>query len=159
MIIAFEDLPEIRKENESKKIAFGCGTFDLMHYSHVAYVQDLKKFGEVSVVMVDCDERVTARKGPSRPVIPSADRLRIVDAIKGVDYVLACPEHLRSQSRKVLMDAVLGALQPDVFYTTNSDWENFDILPGVKKVIGVRGTDARYESTTEIIAKVRQGGA
>jgi cytidyltransferase-like protein len=93
MVIDFKDLPKIRKQHMNKKIVLASGVFDLLHNGHLEYLRGLKQFGDVIVVLVKSDERVRRGKGPLRPIIPEEDRVRMVSAIKGVDYAFIGPHY------------------------------------------------------------------
>ncbi|MGP9727997.1 adenylyltransferase/cytidyltransferase family protein [Glutamicibacter sp. AOP3-A1-12] len=71
------------------------GTFDLFHIGHLNILKRLKEKGDRLVVGVSTDE-FNAIKG-KKPVVPFAQRLEIVQAIKYVD--LAIPEENWEQKR------------------------------------------------------------
>jgi bifunctional ADP-heptose synthase (sugar kinase/adenylyltransferase) len=116
----------------------------------------MKQYGNVSVVMVKSDRRIKTHKHPDRPIIPEADRARMVDAIKGVDYVFVGPFDPGAVSAvDSTYEQVFTALQPDVFYTTNDDWQKLESL-GVKVVMAPRHQDGAFASTTDIIRRVKE---
>src|SRR4051812_47052135 len=55
------------------KIVLTQGTYDMVHIGHARYFEEAKKHGHILVVGVDSDEKVRARKGPERPVVPQAE--------------------------------------------------------------------------------------
>ena len=87
MIITYEDLSRIRKENPDKKIVMLKGTFDLFHMGHLNMIRRAKALGDILVVLVKCDEAIKL-KGPDRPIEDEQQRASIVDAIRYVDYTL-----------------------------------------------------------------------
>lgn len=155
MIVPLEALPRLRKQHQSKTIVLGSGVFDLLHCGHVAYLQALRKHGDIVVVMVKSDERVRAGKGPTRPILPEADRATMVDALKGIDYVFVAP-HIDFAGMVVdpVYQKVLTMLQPDVFYSTNSLWKQLEQVGGTKVILGDRPAHERLRSTTDIITHV-----
>jgi glycerol-3-phosphate cytidylyltransferase len=64
------------------------GSFDLFHVGHLNLLERLKALGDYLVVGVSTDE-FNAGKG-KQTIVPFADRIRIVQAMKCVD--LAIPE-------------------------------------------------------------------
>lgn len=70
-----------------KKIVFTNGCFDLLHAGHVTYLEKAKRFGDVLVLGLNSDASIRRIKGPSRPVTPETDRLRVMAALEAVDYV------------------------------------------------------------------------
>lgn len=79
------------------------GCFDLLHAGHVAYLQGARALGDCLVVALNGDESVRRLKGPGRPVVPAADRARVLEALACVDAVEvfdeATPQRLLSQWR------------------------------------------------------------
>jgi rfaE bifunctional protein nucleotidyltransferase chain/domain len=67
------------------------GAFDLLHVGHVRYLAGARALDPAGllVVAVNDDGSVRRAKGPGRPVIPAAERMEIVAAVGGVDWVLA----------------------------------------------------------------------
>ncbi len=59
------------------------GTFDLLHPGHVYYLEESRRLGDELHVIVARD--VNVRHKP-RPVIPEEQRLKIVSALKPVDF-------------------------------------------------------------------------
>lgn len=97
------------------------GTFDLFHVGHLEYLEQVKQYGDVLVVMMSGDDRVIARKGPKRPIIPEAERARILDALKVVDYVFIDPSKMGPEETDPIHAEILSNLQPDFYVTDGPD--------------------------------------
>ena len=103
------------------------------------------------IVAIDDDDSVKHLKGPDRPVISAAERVRILSALDSVDYVVVF-------SNKDL-DKVINGVRPDVL-TKGSNYESDEVL-GREIVEGYGG---RVElipiteeiSTTKIINTIKQ---
>ena len=50
------------------KYVFVNGTFDVLHRGHVELFKYAKSKGDILIVAIDSDERVSSMKEPSRPV-------------------------------------------------------------------------------------------
>ncbi len=87
------------------------GTFDILHEGHSMYLEAARQFGDFLIVGVDSDEKVRARKGPSRPAVPELERLRMVTHQRGVGLVTVKPA---ADTRWSLIRAV----RPDVLVAT-----------------------------------------
>ncbi len=61
------------------------GCFDLLHAGHIAVLTQARALGDCLVVAVNSDASVARIKGPSRPVVPLADRLRVLESLACVD--------------------------------------------------------------------------
>jgi FAD synthetase len=73
-----------------KKIVLASGTFDLLHFGHVKYLEEAKKAGGENaklIVIVARDSTVKKRKG-KKPVMPEDQRRSLVEALKVVDEAL-----------------------------------------------------------------------
>ncbi|WP_435768326.1 PfkB family carbohydrate kinase [Nocardioides sp. SYSU DS0651] len=64
------------------------GCFDLLHAGHVATLRAARALGDCLVVLVNSDASVRRLKGPSRPVVPEADRVQVLAALDCVDAVV-----------------------------------------------------------------------
>ncbi len=94
-------------KNNSKKIVFTNGVFDLLHVGHVRYLNEAKKIGDILVVGINSDDSVKKIKGPSRPINTMGDRARILLALKSVDYVISFDEETPLNLIKEVMPNVL----------------------------------------------------
>ena len=81
-------------------VVYTVGTFDLLHVGHLALLEYCKTLGDKFIVGVASDEVVNSYK-PNVPVIPLAQRMKMLKALKCVDdahayheleYVSACKE-------------------------------------------------------------------
>jgi D-beta-D-heptose 7-phosphate kinase / D-beta-D-heptose 1-phosphate adenosyltransferase len=68
------------------------GCFDLLHAGHVALLQAARRTGDCLVVCVNSDASVRRRKGGGRPLVPVADRIRVLRALECVDAVAVFDE-------------------------------------------------------------------
>lgn len=57
-----------------KKIGLVMGSWDNFHYGHNRYLKRAKEFCDYLIVGMDSDEKIRARKGPNRPLIPQNER-------------------------------------------------------------------------------------
>ena len=84
-----DDLQRIIQDLKAngKRIIFTNGCFDLLHIGHVRYLEEAKSLGDILVVGVNSDASVRSLKGPSRPILPEAERAEILSGLGCVDYV------------------------------------------------------------------------
>ncbi|MDD9207922.1 PfkB family carbohydrate kinase [Georgenia sp. 10Sc9-8] len=83
------------------------GCFDIVHAGHVATLQAARRLGDHLVVLINSDASVTRLKGAGRPVVPAADRARVLEAFDCVDAVVVFEEDDPRQA--------LARLRPDVW--------------------------------------------
>ncbi|MEO7618010.1 MAG: adenylyltransferase/cytidyltransferase family protein [Candidatus Saccharibacteria bacterium] len=91
------------------------GSYDLIHEGHVGYLERAKECGDVLVVGVDSDEKIRARKGPSRPVVGENERLRMLTHQRHPDIVTLKPIDGEKW-------ALIKAVRPDVLVATEDNY-------------------------------------
>ncbi len=75
---------------KKKKVVLASGTFDLLHYGHVKYLEEAKKIGGKNaelIVIVARDSTIKKRKG-RKTVMPEDQRRSLVEALKVVDTAI-----------------------------------------------------------------------
>ncbi len=100
------ELARLRAARPRLRVVLANGCFDLLHVGHTRYLADARSRGDLLVVALNTDESVRALKGPTRPLMPLAERAEVVGALRCVDYVLSFAERD--------MEATLRALRPEV---------------------------------------------
>jgi len=128
---------------------FTNGCFDLIHGGHVFLFKEAKKLGDVLIVAVNDDRSIRRIKGPSRPIIPLAERLEILMAIEHVDYLIPFSEETPQE--------VLSVLLPDVL-VKGKDWKKDEVV-GRKEVEKAGGKVVlaplyKGQSTTSLLKKI-----
>jgi cytidyltransferase-like protein len=104
MIVPSERLGELEKQ-----VTMVDGGFDPLHDGHIVYFEAAAALGNPVLCNVSGDAYV-ATKHP--PLLPEERRVRVIDAIRPIDYV-----HLSRTST----EDVLRTLRPAV-YAKGSDW-------------------------------------
>ena len=69
VIINYDQLSRVRKENLDKKIVFCSGTFDLTYIGHIIFLEECKKYGDILVVGVGSDRVIKKYKGNKRTIL------------------------------------------------------------------------------------------
>ncbi|MDP2055010.1 MAG: adenylyltransferase/cytidyltransferase family protein [Acidobacteriota bacterium] len=132
------------------KIAFANGGFDLLHVGHVRYLEAARREADRLIVAVNDDRSIQGLKGPSRPVLPEADRAELVAALRAVDYVVIFPEPT--------VTPLLELLKPDVHckgtdYTVETVPER-DTVRAYGGRIAIVG-DPKDHSTTDLLTRLK----
>ncbi|MBD5476943.1 MAG: adenylyltransferase/cytidyltransferase family protein [Lachnospiraceae bacterium] len=98
-----ETRPKLKKEG--KTIALCHGVFDLIHPGHIIHLQQAKQMADILVVSITSAEFV--RKGPGRPYFNDEMRLKVLEAIECVDYVMI--------SEGYTVDDIVESVEPDLY--------------------------------------------
>ena len=107
----------IRKLYNDKKIVFTNGCFDIIHNGHIHVFEFSKLQGDIVVVGLNSDASIKRLKGEERPINTIDLRLKVIESIRSIDYVVVFEEDTPLE--------VIKQLQPDVLvkggdYTINS---------------------------------------
>jgi D-beta-D-heptose 7-phosphate kinase/D-beta-D-heptose 1-phosphate adenosyltransferase len=110
---------------QGKSLVFTNGCFDLLHVGHISLLEKSRLAGDSLFVGVNTDRSVRRLKGPSRPVQPESDRVRIVAAQGCVDAVVLFDEDTPYD--------LIQTLRPDVItkgadYNRKEDVIGWDIV-------------------------------
>lgn len=138
-----------RLREQGLRVVFTNGCFDVLHSGHVSYLAWARAQGDALIVGVNGDASVRALKGERRPILPFADRARIVSAMRSVDAVVEFGE----RTPEVLLDAI----KPDVH--VKSEQYRAEELPE-RDVVIAGGGEIRLAphvagaSTTDTIARI-----
>jgi glycerol-3-phosphate cytidylyltransferase len=132
-----------------QRVVFTNGVFDVLHAGHVTYLQWARDQGDALIVGLNTDDSVRRIKGASRPIVPFAERARVLDALRSVDAVVGFGERTP--------EVVLDAIKPDVHVKSAQYRE--DELPE-RDVVIKHGGEIRLAphvagmSTTDTIARI-----
>ena len=119
------------------KVVLTSGSFDIIHEGHSMYLEAARQFGDFLIVGLDSDEKVRARKGENRPVVPQMERLRMVTHQRGVGLVtLKRTDHPKW--------ALIKAVRPDVLVATEDTYTPAEI----------RELESRYCGRVEVLERM-----
>lgn len=130
---------------------FTNGVFDLLHTGHVALLEAARAEGTALVVGVNTDASVRRLgKGAERPLVPEAERARLLAALAAVDCVVLFDEDTPL--------ALIDRLRPDVL-VKGADYAR-EAIVGAAEVEGWGGRVVRVplvagKSTTDLVRKLR----
>lgn len=102
------------------KIVLTSGSWDMIHEGHALYLEMARGLGDLLVVGVDSDEKIRARKGPERPIVPQDERLRMLSHLRPVDVVALKEGDYEKW-------ALIKAVRPDVLVATRETYTNEQI--------------------------------
>ncbi len=129
------------------------GLFDILHVGHARYLAAARAAGDLLIVALNADESARALKGPSRPIVPLADRMHLVAALRAVDLVTWFPE--------TTLAPTLRLLRPDL-HAKGTDYRPETLPPdeqAAHRDLGIRVItvgDPKTHATTDIVREVRR---
>lgn len=121
MIVNLEQFNSIRTKlkNDSLKLVFTNGCFDILHKGHVYYLNETKKLGDFLIVGLNSDSSVKIIKGKNRPINNENDRAYILDNLKPVDAVIIFNEETPIN--------LISMIKPD-YLVKGGDWKVENIV-------------------------------
>ena len=153
MFLSLDETVRLRDRwrDEGRRVCFTNGCFDLLHPGHLRLLEAARAEGDALIVAINSDASVRALKGPTRPVIPEAERAEVLSGLDAVDAVLVYDE----QTPLRVIEAVL----PDVL-VKGADWA-LDRIVGREEVEAAGGRVVRVplvegRSTTGILERIRK---
>nr|WP_207944369.1 PfkB family carbohydrate kinase [Actinomadura rubrisoli] len=102
---AIELARAVRARGGTVVAAGGC--FDLLHIGHVRLLEQARQLGDCLIVCLNSDDSLSRLKGPSRPIVPAAQRALMLEALASVDAVLVFEEDTP--------EAAIRALRPGIW--------------------------------------------
>ena len=139
-----------RDRAAGRTVALANGCFDLLHVGHVRYLRGAAAEADRLIVAVNDDASVSALKGARRPILAAADRAELVDAVRGVHYVIVFSDPT--------VERLLMLLKPDVHckgtdYTVESVPERAAVQAygGRTAIVG----DAKAHATRDLLTRIR----
>lgn len=147
-VISADALSERLKDN-TKKIVFTNGCFDIFHVGHLRYLKESANYGDILVVGVNSDASIKRLKGNKRPIVPQNERMELLSSLSFVTYVVPFDEDTPYE--------IIKKIKPDII-TKGGDY-NPDEVVG-KDVVESRGGKViicplvENKSTTNIIDKI-----
>ena len=142
-------LDRCRARGETIVMTNGC--FDILHAGHVTYLEQASEMGDHLLVAVNVDETVRRLKGADRPVNKVENRMRMLAALRCVDWVVAFTE---DEPTRLICD-----LAPDILVKGGDN--EADKIPGGDCVREAGGQVMVLSyvdgiSTTEIIDSIKE---
>ena len=138
-----------RLRAEGKRIVMANGCFDVLHVGHVRYLGAARKLGDVLFLGVNDDAAVSRLKGRGRPVMPVAERVEILQALRDVDHVVVFADDTA--------DELVTRLRPDV-HAKGTDYTAEGVPEAATaRAVGARvaiAGDPKSHSTRDVIAKI-----
>lgn len=103
------------------KIVCVSGYFDPIHVGHLEYFKFSKKIGTELMVIVNNDDQAILKKG--KPFMPCDERIKIIEELKCVDYVV------KSIDKDRTVCETLRNVEPKPTYFCNGGDQNNNTIP------------------------------
>lgn len=109
-----DQINNIKKECNGKKIVFTASCFDLLHPGHIKMLEDAKRQGDILVIGLHTDPTIN-RNNKNSPIQSFEERKIMIQSIKYIDYVI-------DYATEDDLYKILVHLKPDI-RVLGSDWK------------------------------------
>ena len=135
-----------KRKAEKNCFVFTNGCFDILHVGHISYLQRAKSLGDYLIVALNSDQSVRRLKGEERPINNINARVKMLEALSFVDFIIIFDEETPLN--------VIKEIQPDIL-VKGADYDIKEIVGKeyAKKVQTIDFVDDY--STTSIINKFK----
>jgi rfaE bifunctional protein nucleotidyltransferase chain/domain len=140
-----------RLRADGKRVVLANGCFDLLHVGHVRYLTAARALGDVLFVGLNSDAAVARLKGPGRPLMPAAERVEMVAALRAVDHVVVFDEDTADRLVSLVRPAV-HAKGTDYTDATVPEAASVRAIGGRVVIVG----DPKDHGTRDLIARIRE---
>ncbi|KKR88386.1 MAG: Glycerol-3-phosphate cytidyltransferase TagD [Candidatus Gottesmanbacteria bacterium GW2011_GWA2_41_12] len=116
-IFKYKDLNKLLKTSGNKGFILVGGCFDILHFGHIKFLENAKKYGDKIIIALESDKRVRKLKGENRPFHKQTERAEILANLTLVDYIIMLPSFSKDSDYKRLVETI----RPEVIATTAGD--------------------------------------
>jgi D-glycero-beta-D-manno-heptose 1-phosphate adenylyltransferase len=141
-----------RLRADGKRVVLANGCFDLLHVGHVRYLTAARALGDVLFVGVNSDAAVARLKGKGRPLMPAAERVELLGALRAVDHVVVFDEDTADRLVALVRPSV-HAKGTDYTEATVPEAASVRAAGGRVAIVG----DPKDHATRDLIARIREG--
>ena len=132
------------------RVALTNGCFDLLHVGHLRLLRQARSLADLLVVALNDDASAHANKGDGRPLVPLAERMELLSALEGVDFVTSFGEPTAA--------ALLARLRPEI-HVKGTDWTP-ETVPERDVVLAYGGRvviagDPKTHSSSDLVRRLR----
>ena len=132
------------------RVALTNGCFDVLHVGHVRLLRAARELADLLVVALNSDASARANKGDGRPLVPLAERMELLAALEGIDYVTSFGEPTAAE--------LLARLRPEI-HVKGTDW-TAETVPERDVVLAYGGRvviagDPKTHASSDLIRRLR----
>ena len=99
-----------------KTVVLTNGCYDILHPGHIRLLEKARSLGDLLILALNTDASVARLKGPTRPLIPEAERARMALLLEAVDAVTLFDEDTPRE--------LIAEVLPDILIK-GADWAHF----------------------------------
>ena len=139
-------------KEKGKKIVLVGGCFDILHVGHLEFLKLSKKNGDILIIALESDKRVTYLKGTQRPINSQSIRADNLANLSVVDYVITLPYFEKDYD----YEALVKGLEPDIIAVTKPD-RIFDIKKKYADMVGGKVVEVMNRNINYSTTNIAQG--
>lgn len=99
-------------KRKSEIIVLVTGVFDILHSEHQKFLIKAKKLGDVLIIAIESDKRVTKMKGKNRPINSSGERAKNLSKLGIANCIFVLPNEFNKSQHH---NSLIKTISPDIF--------------------------------------------
>ncbi len=127
-------------------LVFTNGCFSLLHAGHIATLKYARSLGSRLFVGINSDASIERIKGKNKIILPQAQRIALLQAIRYVDAVFVFEEDTPIK--------LICRLNPDIV-VKGPDYVAADVISAGRRVVIAPENPFSGESTTRIVERLK----
>ena len=124
------------------------GCFDILHRGHFELFNFAKSLGDILIVGIDDDEKISKDKGKGRPYNKLEDRVYALESLKAIDKVMVF-------NTRESLELLVSSVSPNIM-VVGSDWKGKEIVGGEHAREIIYFNRIGNYSTTDILVNERK---
>ena len=136
-----------------KTIVLVTGVFDILHAQHIIFLEKARAIGDVLLVGIESDARVTKMKGAGRPINTADKRRQALQKLPSVTNVFVLPEDFNKPQDHIRL---IETIRPS-FLAVSSHTAHLDKKRAILEAVGGRVVVVHEHepsiSTTKLLAQ------
>ncbi|MCF8461735.1 MAG: bifunctional heptose 7-phosphate kinase/heptose 1-phosphate adenyltransferase [Flavobacteriales bacterium] len=106
-LVSIREVSRLRAQNETRKVVFTNGCFDVLHQGHRMLLKEAKALGDLLVVGLNSDDSIKRLKGAQRPINSVNQRIEALAALPSVDTIIVFEDDTPHQLLEELRPNIL----------------------------------------------------
>jgi D-beta-D-heptose 7-phosphate kinase/D-beta-D-heptose 1-phosphate adenosyltransferase len=152
-------VPEIAAHrSQGRRVVFTNGCFDLVHAGHLEVLRGARALGDLLILAVNSDRSIASLKGPTRPIVPQDQRVKLLAEFECIDYVITFGDGTGGENDTPI--PLLRALKPDILVKggtySHEEVVGYEVVEAYGgKVVTIPPVPGL--STTNIVQRIKAG--
>lgn len=115
-VVRWQDFDRIKNLLDNKKTVLVGGCFDILHFGHLTFLKNAKRWGKFLIVALESDEFIINKKNKS-PIHNQLQRAQILSSLRMVDLIILLPYFEKDEDYTGLVNKI----KPKIIASSSGD--------------------------------------